>query len=260
MKKMIVNNIWEDTWFSLLEPQYKLLWFYIITKIDSRSCYEVNLKVASFHCGYNYDLQEVKKVYKGKYYEVKENLWFIPNYIKYHHGNKLSRFSNFHKPVIDFIEENNLHKIIQEHDITIQDSPLETISVNGDDGVLMSVRKYWRRLPSPYELEALSKADKEYLDEALRASSKYNKQSVAYVLAVIEGLKKKKAIEQAKTREAQLAIIKAQERKKFESPEVKEAWLNVFAELKKELNIVPTKKLTKEDLAMRYSSKKGDKK
>lgn len=236
---MIVSNIFEDKWFSELKPQYKLLWFYIITKVDSRACWEANLKIASFHCGYEYKEKEVEKIYKGKYVKV-NNLWFIPNYIKYHHGNQLSRLSNFHKPVINFIEENNLFDVIEKHGITIINSPLE---IQSDDDVLLSIRKYWRRLPSPYEIEQLKKADKEYLDAALRESSKYNKQSVAYVLAVIEGLKKKKAIEEAKTREDKLRLIKQQEKAEFESPEFKEVWANIFADLKRELNIFPKQTL-----------------
>lgn len=240
MKKMIVSNIWEDVWFSNLEPQYKLLWFYIITKIDSKSCWEVNFKIASFHCGYNYNGKEVMKVFESKFVKINDNTWFFPTHIKYHHGSKLSRFSNFHKPVIDFAEQNNLLGVLKKHGIEIVDSDLP---IGNDEELMLSIRKYWRRLPSPYELEQLKNADKEYLDKALRESSKYNKQSVAYVLAVIEGMKKKKAIEEAKTREAKLRMIKEQERKKFDSPEEREAWLNVFADLKKQLNMIPTQKI-----------------
>lgn len=241
MKKMVVNNIWEDSWFSELEPKYKLLWFYIITKIDSRSCWEVNLRIASFHCGFQYNEKEVIKIFGSKFIRVKDNLWFFPTHIKHHHGSKLSRFSNFHKPVIDFVEENNFLEVLKKNGIAILDSPLS--SIENEDELMMSIRKYWRRLPSPYEVEQLKGADKEYLDQALRESSKYNKQSVAYVLAVIEGMKKKKAIEEAKTREAKLRLLKEQERKKFESPEAREAWLNIFADLKKELNIISKQKI-----------------
>ena len=238
MKKMIVSNIWEDVWFSSLEPQYKLLWFYIITKIDSKSCWEVNFKNASFHCGFNYNGEQVIKVFESKFVKINDNTWFFPTHIKYHHGNKLSRFSNFHKPVIEFAEQNNLIGVLKKHGIEIVDSDLPI----DDEELVLRIRKYWRRLPSPYELEQLVKADKEYLDAALKASSKYNKQSVAYVLAVIEGMKKKKAIEEAKTREAKLRMLKEEERKELESPEIREAWSNIFADLKKQLSMSPNKK------------------
>ncbi len=62
---MVVSTIWEDSWFMELSPEMKLLWFYIITKTDQRAVWEVNLKLASFHCGHEYDMREIKELLLG---------------------------------------------------------------------------------------------------------------------------------------------------------------------------------------------------
>lgn len=240
MKRMIISGIWEDSWFMELNTKLKLLWIYIITKIDQRAVWEVNLKLASFHTGETYELKEIKRAYQGKFIEIQDKYWFVPTFIKYHHGMILSRDSNFHKPVIEFVEQHNLIKEIEKVGISIKQG---YVIPNDMESVMQSVRKYWRRLPSQYELELLSKLDANYLDQALRESSKYNKQSVAYVSAVIEGLKKKKLIEEAKSREEKARLLKIEEKKSAESPEAKEVFAKLFSDLKKELNIIPKQEL-----------------
>lgn len=238
---MIISGIWEDSWFMELKPSLKLLWIYIITKIDQRAVWEVNLKLASFHTGEKFELREVKKAYLGKYVEIGgDKYWFVPTFIKYHHGMVLSRDSNFHKPVIEFIEQNNLVKEIEKIGITIKQGYVVPADM---ESVMQSVRKYWRRIPSQYELELLAKLDSTYLDAALRESSKYNKQSVAYVTAVIDGLKKRKMIEEAKNKEEKARLLKIEEKKAAESPEAKEVFAKLFADIKKELNIIPKQEI-----------------
>lgn len=220
--------------FSSLTPEMKLFWFYLITKVDQTGCWEVNFKIASFFIGKELDEKEVSQTFKNKFVRV-GNQWWIPTFVKYHHGDNLSRLSNFHKPVIEFVERHGLVDYLKQINVQIKDTPVEFDEADQD--LLTSVRKYWRRMPSPYELKLLNELDRKYLDKALRESTKYNKQSVAYVSAVIEGMKKKEEIEKIKSREEQAKRIKEEERKMFNSAEHREAWLHVFDDLKKQLKI-----------------------
>lgn len=235
MKRMIVSEIWEDEWFSQLNTANKLFFIYVITKCDQAGCFKLNLKTAEFFIGDKIDVKQIEK----KVIKLKDGVWFVPNFIKYQHGTKLSRQSNFHKPVIDFVEKNKLTEKLAEAGIEILESPVMS---EDEEGVVNEVRKYWRRLPSQYEVKVFLKhADNKYFKHALRECAKYNKLSIAYFEAVLEGYKKREAIMEAKSREEKARLLKLQEKEAMKNPEVQQAWNNIFADLKKELKIIEKK-------------------
>ena len=84
MKKRFTDtDKWETTWFTDLNQEYKLLWLYILDKCDHIGQWIVNLKLANFHLGEKFELQDIKEVFDGKFIPIEDgDIWLIPdNYL-----------------------------------------------------------------------------------------------------------------------------------------------------------------------------------
>lgn len=104
MKRMIDSNIFEDEWFMSLELKYKMFWIYIIAKCDYAGLYKPNLTIAEMLIGAKLEIEEIKKVFKGKII-FRDKVWHIPNFLKWQYGNKLNPANSVHKNVIKKLNE-----------------------------------------------------------------------------------------------------------------------------------------------------------
>ena len=103
---------WNDTWFSTLTPNGKLLFFFLVENCDNAGFYEVNRKFLLFYTGLSEDdlrdaILELKKMY------VKSNdglrIW-IKNFLKYQKKTPLNFSNNSHKQIIGIIQDNLLNE------------------------------------------------------------------------------------------------------------------------------------------------------
>jgi hypothetical protein len=84
-KRYTDSTKWNDNWFFNLKNEEKLAWLYILDTCDHAGVWEKNLRILNFQIGTSFVEDDLKKVFEGKFIEIK-NKWFIPNFIKFQYG------------------------------------------------------------------------------------------------------------------------------------------------------------------------------
>ena len=87
LRRSVNTRVWNDDWFETLEPNFKLLWLYLLTNTHTNmlGIYEVTLRRISFETGLNEEI--VRKGFESlqkalKAFIILEKFVFLPNWIK----------------------------------------------------------------------------------------------------------------------------------------------------------------------------------
>ncbi len=99
---------WDNEWFQELESRHKFLWLYLLDRCDGAGVWRPNWRLAAFQIGE--PVEEADMDALGRRVQRLENgKWWIVDYIDFQQGGKpLSAASNFHQPIIESINENNI--------------------------------------------------------------------------------------------------------------------------------------------------------
>jgi len=118
-KRSIDSAIWDDTWFEALDPNDKLLFFYLLTndRTNMLGIYEVSLKKISFDTGLT--IKAISKAFtsfaeREKVYYTEENYVVIKNFLKHQAFNE-----NMKKSAIAIYE--SLPKAMKINDLDISE-------------------------------------------------------------------------------------------------------------------------------------------
>lgn len=103
-KRFVSTELFEDSFFMELSPELKLFWIYLITKCNHAGIWQVNKKLAEFHIGAKLDWERMKEVFKDKII-MRDNVWYIPNFIYYQYGSSLNPSNKVHNSVIRLLDE-----------------------------------------------------------------------------------------------------------------------------------------------------------
>ncbi len=107
-KRMTDTDKWKKRFLRELQPQHKLLWFYILDDCNHAGIWEVDIEVASIRVGENlvYDMLPQSFLDKIVIFDNGDK-WFIPDFIEFQYG-ELNPNSNVHKSVIQLLDRHNL--------------------------------------------------------------------------------------------------------------------------------------------------------
>jgi hypothetical protein len=107
-KRMTDTDKWKKRFLRELQPQHKLLWFYILDDCNHAGIWEVDIEVASIRVGENLVYDMLPKSFLDKIVIFDNgDKWFIPDFIEFQYG-ELNPNSNVHKSVIQLLERYNL--------------------------------------------------------------------------------------------------------------------------------------------------------
>jgi hypothetical protein len=85
-KRFIDTETFDDSWFMELSKDGKLFWLYCITKCDHAGIIKINQKLCKFQTGI-VNIQTVIEELGNRLVTLNEDLYFIPNFIKYQYPN-----------------------------------------------------------------------------------------------------------------------------------------------------------------------------
>ena len=107
IKRFTETNKWEDSWFSELSPNEKLLWLYIVDKCDNAGFFEFNLKFCTFFTGLSKDdlLGAIKGLNRGLIGAKDGTTYYVRNFLRHQKNADLNPENNAHKQIIRLIDE-----------------------------------------------------------------------------------------------------------------------------------------------------------
>jgi hypothetical protein len=111
-KRLTDTTKWNDSWFTELPMDMKLVWIYILDTCDHAGVYKVNLRLLKFQTGTERTDTEIIEYLKERIY-IKADKWFIPKFIMFQYKN----FFISKTPAIISAKELLIsHNIIQPND------------------------------------------------------------------------------------------------------------------------------------------------
>lgn len=118
-KRFMTTELFEDAWFMDLPAKYKLFWIYLLTRCSNSGIWQVNWKLAQFYVGDNLEPVEVKRIFADRVKEFEDGkYWFIPKFIQFQYGERLSRTNPATMKVIKALEDYKLFDFLPKTKIS----------------------------------------------------------------------------------------------------------------------------------------------
>ena len=110
-KRFSETEIWEEDWFLDMPNEYKLFWFYMLSKCDHAGIFKVNLKSfrglievkltsADALLYFNYGKQRVRV--------VSENIWYIEDFFVFQYGTTFNINNRMHSSIEKVLKKYNI--------------------------------------------------------------------------------------------------------------------------------------------------------
>ena len=142
-KRLTDTTKWNDSWFTELPMDMKLVWIYILDTCDHAGVYKVNLRLLKFQTGTERTDTEIIEYLKERIY-IKADKWFIPKFIMFQYKN----FFISKTPAIISAKELLIsHNIIQPNDNVLPiitkelDNPYTTLNKGLDNDCIRTKDK-----------------------------------------------------------------------------------------------------------------------
>lgn len=110
-KRFSATELWEEDWFLDMPTEYKLFWFYMLSACNHAGFYRLNLRR---FCSTNEVKIDPKKAIelfnKGKkrVTELKDDLWYVEDFIVFQYGDKLNMKNRVHKSIVEYLNKFNI--------------------------------------------------------------------------------------------------------------------------------------------------------
>jgi hypothetical protein len=111
-KRFTDTDKWRKSFFKSLTSDYKLLWLYITDDCNHAGLWFVDLEVASLRIGADYNYQDCIDNFQDKVVEISNDMWFIPSFLEFQYGSKLSKKNNVYVSIEKVLNKYNLHKYL----------------------------------------------------------------------------------------------------------------------------------------------------
>jgi hypothetical protein len=110
-KRFCDTNVWEEDWFVLLPPTYKLLWQWITAKCDHAGIWKANIESFKVFNG-EVDLDKAMEYFndssKERLVKLPNGKYFLPGFYVFQYGSKLNLNNNMHRSVYEIYKENDV--------------------------------------------------------------------------------------------------------------------------------------------------------
>ena len=83
---MTETDKWKDPWFSQLDNNWKVIWFYLLDDCTHYGIWQINIPLLNFHCKTNITLEELLNNFDGRLLQITDDKIFIQKFIIYQYG------------------------------------------------------------------------------------------------------------------------------------------------------------------------------
>jgi len=86
-KRFVETTIWtQNKWFRKLEPQHKIMWFYMLTNCDMVGVWEEDFELASFIIKFDYNKDNVYEIFKDKIKILNDKKIWVIDFCNFQYG------------------------------------------------------------------------------------------------------------------------------------------------------------------------------
>ena len=173
-KRLTETTKWRDVWFRNLEPQYKLLWLFILDNCTAAGIWDGDIQEAGFRIGFDLDAVETLEAMDGRVRILEDGKrWFIPKFMQFHYKSLSSR-SNTHRKVIQELQKEGLW----EWYCSYYKEFVKNQSVNVDEGEgRIQFAEYVRMSQDEYGKLVTRLGSKQAVDKCIEILDNYKGQS-----------------------------------------------------------------------------------
>jgi len=83
-KRFTDSEKWDDSWFSELSNNEKVVWLYLLDKCNHAGIVQVNLRTLNFYCNTSYnDYLTISELLSNRLVMINESYAFIPKFLKF---------------------------------------------------------------------------------------------------------------------------------------------------------------------------------
>lgn len=110
-KRFTSTELWVEDWFCEMPMEYKLYWYYMLSKCNHAGIFKVNTKMFNNinECSLNYETAlNYFNSDKKRIRVLNENLWFIEDYFYYQYGESFNIKNRVHKSIYDVYNQYNI--------------------------------------------------------------------------------------------------------------------------------------------------------
>lgn len=108
-KRFTDSRKWDDDFLISIEPKYKLLWVYMLDKCDHAGIYKQSSALEKCCLSFEYDWQDVEKVFNGRIIRLKDQKYLVPRYVEFQYG-ELNPNNRVHASVIEILKKEGAYK------------------------------------------------------------------------------------------------------------------------------------------------------
>lgn len=101
-KRFTATEIWEEDWFLEMPNEYKLFWYYILSKCDHAGIFKVNLRSFTGLIQVNVTSNDALRYFnngKDRIRIINESLWFIEDFYVYQYGSTFNINNRLHESI-----------------------------------------------------------------------------------------------------------------------------------------------------------------
>lgn len=102
-KRFTDTGLYDKEWFQVLELKYKVFWEYLLKRCDHAGVWDVNLRLAGFQIGAEFDYKETLDAFGSRLVVITDDKWLINKFILFQYGGELNPANRVHSSVIDIL-------------------------------------------------------------------------------------------------------------------------------------------------------------
>jgi hypothetical protein len=110
-KRFSETEIWNEDWFLEMPNEYKLFWFYMLSKCDHAGVFKVNLR--SFRGLLEVNLTTDKALTyfntnKQRVRVISDSIWYVEDFFVFQYGTTLNLNSRMHESISEILKKHNI--------------------------------------------------------------------------------------------------------------------------------------------------------
>ena len=110
---MTDSEKWKDQWFSNLNNDYKIVWFYLLDDCDNAGIWQCNIRTLNFNCNTSLTEADLLYTFSKRLTKISDDKFLINKFCEYQYG--IDFITSKNKAVISAINKLKSNNLIEDN-------------------------------------------------------------------------------------------------------------------------------------------------